>query len=108
MASSADFDELRRKHPTLGFAVYGIEPDGPVTMEIYTFGEVATFVAPTLTACIVKAFPQKPSANVLLPPPPAPAVPPAEMPGIPEFLRRPSKKKAPAPAPVAADLSVFD
>lgn len=91
------FDELRRKNPTLGFAAYALEPDGPVTIEVHTFGLVATFEAPTFARCVEKAFPPalKPK-NELTPLPPAPPAMRTEEVDLdvamPDFLRRPTEK----------------
>lgn len=115
-------DDLRRKNPTLGFAAYALEPDGPVTLEVHTFGLVATFEAPSLARCIEKAFPPAPKpSNELSPLPPRPAPPTnVDLPDIPEFLRRTEEKKstvAPGESPsnplrreveAAQDNSVFD
>lgn len=104
MASWASFDALRERNPTLGFAAYAIEPAGPVTLEVYAFGQVGTFTGPSLTSCILKAFPDKRTANNELTPLPVPKPPAADIDlDIPEFLRR-----TPAP-PIAPDpINVFD
>ena len=41
--SSIDFDELRARWPTFGFAVYAYSPGGPVIAEVLTHGEAASF-----------------------------------------------------------------
>lgn len=105
------FDELRRKNPTLGFAAYALEPDGPVTIEVHTFGLVATFEAPTFARCVEKAFPSIPKPKNELAPLPSVPRPIARTEEVdldaamPEFLRRPPEQKQPAPP---ADASVFD
>ena len=62
------FDEARRKHPTLGMAIYGMDPSEPVTLEIFTpAGEVFSFRGKTSQASLDLAFPpepEKPPENV--------------------------------------------
>jgi len=50
-------DELRKQHPTLGFALYAMTPGGVVTFEVYEHGEVYTFTGLTAEAAIAAAFP---------------------------------------------------
>lgn len=64
-------DDLRARYPHLGFAVYAIEPGGPVTLEVHTpDGTVFTTVGPTEAAAIARRFPPEPEA-----PPSPPAAP---------------------------------
>lgn len=50
-------DDLRQRHPDLGFALYAYAPLGPVTLEVLDAGETFTFFAPTAQEAIDKAFP---------------------------------------------------
>lgn len=52
-----NFDTLVRTNPTLGFAVYYMEPGDPVTLEVHDGNNVYTFKAATLAEAIEKAFP---------------------------------------------------
>ena len=61
------FDELRVAHPLFGFAAYAIEPGAPVTLEIFAFGNVASYSGPTLDACVEQAF-SKPNGLETAPP----------------------------------------
>lgn len=54
------FDEARAKFPTLGFALYALEPDGEVTLEVHAPDDVFSFVAPTAQAALDRAFPPDP------------------------------------------------
>lgn len=56
-------DELRRARPGLGFALYAIEPDGRVSLEVHDAGQVYTFEGPTAAAAITAAFPELASQN---------------------------------------------
>jgi len=57
-------DVLRQTYPLLGLAAYALDPGGDVTLEVHTpTGEYFTFRAPTLAACIEKAFPYRPPAS---------------------------------------------
>jgi len=52
------FDEIRAKHPTLGLAIYAIEPWRGVTLETYTpDGGVFTFRGKTEQDALDLAFP---------------------------------------------------
>lgn len=52
-------DELRARYPSLGFGLYALDPDGPVTLETYTAdGQVFAFRAATAEAAIALAFPE--------------------------------------------------
>lgn len=63
--SSTDLDDLRLAHPSIGFALYAIEPGGPVTLETYTpDGEVFSFPGLTARAAIDAAFPSPPPSDV--------------------------------------------
>lgn len=63
------FDELRANNPDLGFALYALEPGGPVTFEAYTHtGQVFTWIDKTAEGAIRQAFPPQED-------PPAPAAP---------------------------------
>jgi hypothetical protein len=50
-------DELRAAFPYLGFGLYALDPDGPVTLEIHVDGEVYDFTAGSEAAAIALAFP---------------------------------------------------
>lgn len=53
------FDEIRRQYSTVGFAVYALEGTaGDVTLELHPpVGEMQTYTAPDLEACLRSAFP---------------------------------------------------
>ena len=56
-------DELKAKHPALGFAVFALDPADPVSFEVYTpAGETFTWQADTVQGAIDKAFPPAPPA----------------------------------------------
>lgn len=67
-------DDLRRDFPTLGFAVYALEPGGPVTLEIHQDGEVYTFRAATEAATLAQAFPITAAIKAADTPTPGPPV----------------------------------
>lgn len=50
-------DDLRAKHPDLGFALYAYDPRGPLTLEVHAAEGVFTFYGPTASAAIEAAFP---------------------------------------------------
>lgn len=50
-------DDLRRRHPLLGFAVYAMEPGGRVTFEVHEGGEVYAFHGKTVADAVEQAFP---------------------------------------------------
>lgn len=51
-------DELRAANPELAFAVYALEPGGPVTFEVHTpDGSFYTFLGESEAAAIAEAFP---------------------------------------------------
>ena len=51
-------DELRAERPHLGFALYALEPGGPVTFEVHAGdGQVFAFTGPTEEAVLRRAFP---------------------------------------------------
>lgn len=57
------FDEARAAHPQLGFALYALEPGGPVTLEILTpEGDLFSFPAETAEDALAGAFPAPPPA----------------------------------------------
>lgn len=65
-------DELRAANPELAFAVYALEPGGPVTFEVHTpDGSFYTFLGESEAAAIAKAFPDAGAAQAAHP---APAV----------------------------------
>jgi hypothetical protein len=100
------FDALRKENPNVGLAAYAIEPGAAVTLEVFAFGQVGTFEAPTLAGCIEKAFP-KPSNELKPLPTPTPPTRTEEIDlTIPDFLRRQDSKAKPEPTPTA--ISVFD
>ena len=52
-------DDIRTRYPTLGIAVFAMEPGQPVTIETYTpDGGVFSFTAMTVEAALAKAFPE--------------------------------------------------
>lgn len=62
MNSSLDFDRVRAAFPLLGFGVYALE-GGDVTLEVHAAdGRLFRFAAPTLAACLAKAFPSAPAS----------------------------------------------
>jgi len=51
-------DDLRAANPELGFALYALEPGGPVTLEVMTpDSQVFSFAGPTMEAVLLAAFP---------------------------------------------------
>ncbi len=52
-------DELRARHPDLGFALYAYLPGEPVTLEVLAEEGNFTFVANTASEAIAKAFPDE-------------------------------------------------
>jgi len=55
------YDALRAAHPDLAVSLYGLTPNGPVTLEVITpDGAVFTWVAATAREAIAAAFPPKP------------------------------------------------
>lgn len=58
---SADLDALRAAYPHLGFGVYALSPDDPITLEVLTpDGDVHAVTAPTLAEALALAFPAPP------------------------------------------------
>jgi len=57
-------DELRERYPTLGFALYALEPGGPVTLEVHAEDEVYSFLGADESSVIEMAFPTKPPTNI--------------------------------------------
>jgi len=53
------FDEVRGIWTGIGLALYALEPGGPVTLEIYSEGEVYRFDAATAEEAIALAFPTR-------------------------------------------------
>lgn len=51
-----NLDELRKRFPHLGFAVYAYDPDGPVTLEVHG-AKINQVSAPTEAEAIALAFP---------------------------------------------------
>lgn len=69
-------DDLRTKHPDLGFALYAFEPGGPVTLEVITpDGAVFSFSGPSATGALLLAFPPALPPPKQEPTPPAPNTP---------------------------------
>lgn len=62
-------DDLRREWPDLGFAVYAMDPSGPVTLEVLAEGNVFTFTGASEDEVLERAFPRPPPD-----PPPAPGL----------------------------------
>lgn len=56
------FDELRAANPDTGFAIYAIEPGGPVTLELFAAGTVFTFRGASEDDVLDMAFPPEPPA----------------------------------------------
>lgn len=55
-------DQARTTFPTLGFAVYALDPVGGVTLEVLSpDGQVFTFVGETEQAAFDLAFPPPPA-----------------------------------------------
>ena len=51
-------DEIRAAYPHLGIALYAYEPGGPVTLEVFSQGEIAaSFEGHTVGDVIAAAFP---------------------------------------------------
>ncbi len=61
-------DDLRTARPDLAFALYAMDPGGPVTLEVHHEGKVYTFTGATEADAIIAAFPPEPEAA---PTPPA-------------------------------------
>lgn len=58
------FDDARLLHPGVGFALYALDPHGPVTLEAHTpDGAVMTWRAETEEAALAIAFPPAPAAE---------------------------------------------
>lgn len=52
------FDEIRASNPVLGFALYALDTDGPVTFEVVTPSvEIYTFKGATAEEAMALAFP---------------------------------------------------
>jgi len=69
------FDEMRKRHPKLGFALYAYAPGEGVTLEILTqYGETRCVEAATEEEAIALAFP--PGSEL----PPAPPSEPVTIP----------------------------
>ena len=73
------FDEIRARFPHLGFAVYALQPGGPVTLEVLPpEGASFTITRPTEAAALARAFPapqpEQPQPDVATGPEPAPNV----------------------------------
>jgi hypothetical protein len=65
-------DDLRVKHPDLGFALYAMEPGQPVTLEVFTpDSEVFSWTEPTAAAALARAFPEDEAPTDIPPDPPA-------------------------------------
>lgn len=69
MPLQPSLDDLRRAKPDLAFALYAMDPGGPVTLEIYHDGQVYTFKGATEADAILAAFPPEPETT---PAPPQP------------------------------------
>lgn len=53
-------DDLRQRHPQLGFALYALTPGGTVTLEVIDGSEIYSFVGRTAEEAISQAFPPEP------------------------------------------------
>jgi hypothetical protein len=72
--STCSLDDLRARHPELGFAIYAYEPGGLVTLEVLTpDGKTYPFKAETAASAAALAFPETAE------PDPAPATPPTDI-----------------------------
>lgn len=64
-------DDLRAAFPHLGFAIYALDPTGPVTLEVHTpDGQVFPVVRRSLDAAVERAFPSPPEPAIPEPPDP--------------------------------------
>lgn len=54
------FDEIRERHPGLGFCVYAIEPGGDLTLEVHAPEGLFEFRGATLAAALELALPVDP------------------------------------------------
>lgn len=62
------FDEIRKAHPALGFALYALEPSAGVTLEVLApDGEMFTFKGASETDVLVQAFPPAPVVEKEIP-----------------------------------------
>ena len=68
-------DDLRKRHPQLGFAAYALTPGGLVTLEVHDNEQVFTFEGPTLAAAVAVAFPKPKPPEPLFPEKPLPPPP---------------------------------
>ena len=51
------FDSARQDWPSIGLAIYALDPDGPVTLEVHSNGDVYRFDAATAEEALMLAFP---------------------------------------------------
>lgn len=50
-------DSLRERNPGVGWAVYALDPLGPVTLEAHVDGAILSWQGSTLAECLDHAFP---------------------------------------------------
>lgn len=59
-------DDARRKYPTLGLALYALEPGHAVTLEVLSpDGQIFTFKGLTVQSAIDQAFPEEPVPEII-------------------------------------------
>lgn len=66
-------DDLRARYPSLGFALYALDPRGVVTLEIYDGDDIFPFRGATAAEAIGLAFPPEPEAETARAEPEQPA-----------------------------------
>lgn len=75
MQLQPSLDDLRTARPDLAFALYAMDPGGPVTLEVHHAGQVYTFKGATEADAIIAAFPpesEPAQAPIAEPTPPQP------------------------------------
>lgn len=103
-------DDLRASHPTLGFALYAFDAGKPVTLEVYSNGEIYAFKAATADEAIATAFPEDAidaTAGVNVTTPIFMDRKAATKRFLPSQITAPAQAPAPAAEP-EADASIFD
>ena len=53
-------DEVRARHPDLGFALYAFDPGGEVTLEVLDGDDLFSFTGPSAEDVLARAFPEPP------------------------------------------------
>ena len=94
-------DSLRERNPGVGWAVYALDPLGPVTLEAHVDGAILSWQGSTLAECLDHAFP--PAAAGGHDPAPDAATPVEREDSSATDVGPPSG----APPPLSDDLGVF-